>query len=93
MRPLRGDHIHQAFATYVHGELVDIVWDQEWLGTADASEGQTYPLTFSNLSKGMCALPPSHRLSLPALHCVRPHHACEARRGGAHPTCVGTTIT
>ena len=88
MRPLRGDHIHQAFAVYVHGELVDIVWDQEWLGTADPSEGETYPLTFSNLSAGMCALPlsyPYRTASLP-LHYVRPYQACEARRGGAHPT-------
>ena len=63
VRPLRGDHIHQAFATYVHGELVDIVWDQEWLGTSDASEGETYPKTFSDLSAGMCALSLSHRLT------------------------------
>jgi len=53
VRPLRGDHIHQAFAAYVHGELVDIIWDQEWLGTPDANEGDTYPSTFANLSAGM----------------------------------------
>ena len=93
MRPLRGDHIHQAFAVYVHGELVDIVWDQEWLGTADPSEGKTYPLTFSNLSAGMCALPlsyPYRTTSLP-LHRVRPYHTRVRLDAAAltptHPTC------
>lgn len=53
IRPLRGDHIHQAFAVYVHGELVDTLWDSDWLRTPDASEGERYPQTFSDLSKGM----------------------------------------
>jgi len=53
VRPLRGDHIHQAFAVYVKGELVDIIWDQEWLGTPDANEGNTYPSSFVNLSSGI----------------------------------------
>ena len=78
-RPLRGDHIHQAFAAYVHGELVDIIWDQEWLGTPDANEGKTYPSSFANLSAGMCAprpIPPEHTqhpaLRLPPDPSLRP---------------------
>ena len=98
-RPLRGDHIHQAFAAYVHGELVDIIWDQEWLGTPDANEGKTYPSSFANLSAGMCAprpIPPEHTqhpaLRLPPDPSLRPV-PCGPRRGGARPTCTGTTIT
>ena len=53
VRPLRGDHIHYAFATYVHGQLVDILWDADWMGAAFASEGERYPLDFSNLTEGM----------------------------------------
>ena len=53
VRPMRGDHIHQAFAIYVHGELVDTLWDQNFLGAPFASEGNTYPKTFSDLSVGM----------------------------------------
>lgn len=53
IRPLRGDHIHSAFAVYVHGELVDSLWDDQWLGTPQANEGETYPVTFADLSMGM----------------------------------------
>jgi hypothetical protein len=53
IRPLRGDHIHQAFAVYVHDELVDTLWDSDWLRTPDASEGLTYPKSFEDLSDGM----------------------------------------
>ena len=67
---------------------MDIIWDQEWLGTPDANEGATYPSTFANLSAGMCgARPPanthaltprslSHRLS-PLRRCTRvPRPTC-----------------
>lgn len=53
IRPMRGDHIHQAIAIYVHGELVDTLWDQDFLRTPNANEGNTYPVTFSDLSVGM----------------------------------------
>ena len=75
MRPLRGDHIHQAFAVYVKGQLVDIIWDQEWLGTPDANEGNTYPSSFANLSSGMCA--PRRARSPPNTHAP---HLARSRR-------------
>ena len=53
LRPLRGDHIHLSFSVYVHGELVDVLFDSPWLRTPDANEGNTYPRTFANLSEGM----------------------------------------
>jgi len=53
IRPLRGDHIHSAFAVYVHGELVDSMWDADWLRTPHASEGKTYPVSFGDLQEGM----------------------------------------
>ena len=57
LRPLRGDHLHQAFAIYIqnfHGEaeLVDIMWDADFIGAPFASEGHPYPQTFANLSQG-----------------------------------------
>lgn len=53
LRPLRGDHIHQAFAVYVHDELVDTLWDRGWVGTPDMNEGNTYPLSYENLSENL----------------------------------------
>lgn len=53
LRPLRGDHIHLSFSVYVHGELVDVLFDSPWLRTPDANEGNTYPRTYANLSEGM----------------------------------------
>lgn len=63
IRPMRGDHIHQAIAIYVHGELVDTLWDQDFLRTPNANEGNTYPVTFSDLSFGMLII-----ISLKRIH-------------------------
>ena len=97
VRPLRGDHIHQAFAVYVHGELVDIVWDQEWLGTADPSEGETYPLTFRT-SRRECARSPYRTpIAPPPSPCTMYARTKRVRLDAAaltpHTPPAGTSIT
>ena len=50
LRPLKGDHIHYAVAFNVHGELVDPIYDQNWIGPSYADEGKEYPSSPEDLA-------------------------------------------